>query len=166
MTGALPRVGQFWRHASAPVEVAERARVLSVLGPTLAPLFFELRLNDQRHGLDVLHTLERLDSHPSRLLEQAALLHDAGKGGARFSVIDRSLTVLLRALSPRLLAAVLRLRPGFARRFQIYDSHAAVGAERLRAAGAYELAAVVAEHHASEPTLAATVRLQQADRRN
>ncbi|HEY9287201.1 MAG TPA: HD domain-containing protein [Candidatus Dormibacteraeota bacterium] len=166
MTGALHRVGQFWRHASARVDARERATVQQILGPTLAPIFFELPLNDQRHGLDVLQTVDQQEPAPSLLLRQAALLHDAGKQGAAFSVIDRSLTVFLAAVSPRLLNGLLAGRPAFARRFQIYANHAAIGAERLRAAGAHDLAAIVAEHHAPHPGLEATEQLQRADRRN
>ncbi len=166
MTSARHRVGQFWRHASARVSEQETAAAQQLLGPALSPLFVQLPVNDQRHGLDVLETVTRLDSQPGRLLQQAALLHDVGKAGARFSVVDRSLMVFLRALSPRLLQVLLRARPAFARRHQIYVDHARIGAERLRAAGAPELAAVVAEHHDPEPTSEVTRRLQRADGRN
>ncbi|HYY46267.1 MAG TPA: HD domain-containing protein [Candidatus Angelobacter sp.] len=166
MTGALHRVGQFWRHASARVRVEEAANADRILGPSLAPLFHSLPVNDQRHGLDVLATVTRVDDHPERLLLQAALLHDVGKGGARFSIIERSVTVFLHALSPRLLDAALGARPGLARRYRIYADHARIGAERVRAAGAGELAAIIAEHHATEPSLDITRRLQRADRRN
>ena len=167
MTGsALHRVGQFWRHASARVSEPERNAAAHVLGPGLWPLFAGLPINDQRHGLDVLDTVMRLEGEPDRLLQQAALLHDVGKAGAEFSVVDRSLTVFLRGASPRLLAMLLRARPGFARRHDTYVDHARIGAERLRAAGAPELAAVVAEHHAPDPTSEVTRRLQRADGRN
>jgi putative nucleotidyltransferase with HDIG domain len=166
MTGALHRVGQFWRHTSARVTEREQSTAEQLLGPALWPLFAQLPVNDQRHGLDVLATLAQLDGQPEGLLAQAALLHDVGKAGARFSVVDRSVTVFLRAVSPRLLAAMLRARPRFARRHQVYVDHARIGAERLRAAGAPELAAVVAEHHAAEPKSDVTRRLQRADGRN
>jgi putative nucleotidyltransferase with HDIG domain len=166
MTGALRRVGQFWRHASARVSEQERGATERMLGPALWPLFAQLPLNDQRHGLDVLQTVVRLEGQPSQLLQQAALLHDVGKAGAQFSVVERSLSVFLRAASPRLLQFVLRASPGFARRHDIYVDHARIGAERLRAAGANELAAVVAEHHQSAPTSDVTRRLQRADGRN
>jgi hypothetical protein len=162
---ALRRVGQFWRHASARVTPQERARAERLLGP-LALLFRELPVNDQRHGLDVLETVTRLEAEPSALLQQAALLHDVGKAGARFSVAERSLTVLLQALSPRALRALLRSRPGFARRYGIYADHARIGAERLRAVGAADLATVVEEHHAAEPHSEVTRRLKRADGRN
>ncbi len=161
----MRRVGQFWRHASARVTAVERANAERILGP-LAPFFLELPVNDQRHALDVLDTVMRLERRPSRLLEQAALLHDMGKNEAHFSVIERSLTVFLRAVSPKTLQALQRSRPAFARRYGIYADHARVGAERLRAAGAAELAAVVAEHHARHPESDAARRLQRADERN
>jgi putative nucleotidyltransferase with HDIG domain len=167
MTGsARHRVGQFWRHASARVSEDEVEAAQRLLGPALGPLFAQLPVNDQRHGLDVLETVRRLEGQPDRLLQQAALLHDVGKAGAEFSVVDRSLTVLLRAASPRLLQVVLRARHGFARRHNLYVDHARIGAERLRAAGAPELADVVAQHHESEPTSEVTRRLQRADGRN
>ena len=161
----MRRVGQFWRHASARVTPEERARAERILGP-LAPFFLALPVNDQRHGLDVLETVTDLESQPSPLLQQAALLHDLGKGEAQFSVIERSLTVFLRAVSPKTLNALQRSRPGFARRYGIYADHARIGAERLRAAGAAELAAIVAEHHATAPQSEVTRRLQRADGRN
>jgi hypothetical protein len=161
----MRRVGQFWRHASARVTPAERAKAVQVLG-SLAPMFFELPTNDQRHGLDVLATVTRLESHPGQLLQQAALLHDLGKGAANFSVVDRSVTVFLQAVSPRTLEALLRSRPAFARRHEIYADHARIGGQRLRAAGAADLAAIVAEHHAHHPESDVTRRLQRADGRN
>jgi HD domain len=163
--GALRRVGQFWRHASARVTPEERARADRLLGP-LAPLFSELPVNDQRHGLDVLDTVTRLEGQPGPLLQQAALLHDLGKAGAHFSVVDRSLAVFLTAASPPVLNALLRSRPAFARRYRIYADHARIGAERLRAAGAADLAAIVAEHHAVEPVSEVTRCLKRADGRN
>src|SRR5712691_11802583 len=165
MTSAMHRLGQFWRHASARVTPAERANVRRMLGP-LAPMFFELPTNDQRHGLDVLETVTRLEAQPGLLLQQAALLHDLGKGAANFSIVERSLTVFLQAGSPRTLQALLRSRPGFARRYAIYADHARIGAERLRAAGATDLAAIVAEHHARNPESEVTRRLKRADGRN
>lgn len=166
MGSARHRVGQFWRHASAQVSPAETANAERILGPDLAALFFRLPVNDQRHGLDVLETLTQLEPEPSQLLQQAALLHDVGKSGAEFSVIDRSLTVFLAALAPRLLEALLKARPAFARRYAVYADHARIGADRLRAAGATELAGIVAEHHAAQPASEVTRGLQRADRRN
>lgn len=161
----MRRVGQFWRHASARVTPQESATAERILGP-LAPFFLALPVNDQRHGLDVLETVTQLERQPTQLLQQAALLHDLGKSDAHFSVIERSLTVFLRAVSPKTLQALQRSRPAFARRYGIYADHARIGAERLRAAGATELAVIVAEHHAAQPHSEVTRRLQRADGRN
>src|SRR2546421_11958206 len=125
MTGsARHRVGQFWRHASARVTERERAAVEHLLGPALWPLFAGLPVNDQRHGLDVLETVRRFEGEPDRLLQQAALLHDVGKACAQVSVVERSLTGFLPAASPRLLQTLIRPRPGFARRYDVYVDHA------------------------------------------
>ncbi|HSO93324.1 MAG TPA: hypothetical protein VLS53_02490 [Candidatus Dormibacteraeota bacterium] len=167
MTGAaLHRLGQFWRHSSARVSPAEISKVQTILGSGLVGFFLELPVNDQRHGLDVLATIERTVPDPSPILRKAALLHDMGKTGAALTVLERSLTVFLGALSPRLLRAVLRLRPGLARRHAIYLDHARIGSERLRAAGAGELAMVIAEHHAPKPRSEAATALQRADHAN
>lgn len=166
VSSPLHRVGQFWRHASAQVSPAEAITAERILGPDLTPLFARLPVNDRRHGLDVLKTLTKIEARPSLLLQQAALLHDVGKSGSDFSVIERSVTVFLDAVSPRLLATLIRARPGFARRYAIYTDHAGIGADRLRAVGAAELAAIVAEHHAEHPVSDVTRQLQRADRRN
>jgi hypothetical protein len=166
MSSARHRVGQFWRHASAQVSPVETANAERILGPDLAALFFRLPVNDQRHGLDVLGTVTQLEPEPGQLLQQAALLHDVGKSGAEFSVMDRSLTVFLAALAPRLLEALLKARPAFARRYAVYADHARIGADRLRAVGATELAGIVAEHHAAQPASEVTRGLQRADKRN
>jgi putative nucleotidyltransferase with HDIG domain len=167
MTGsALHRVGQFWRHTSARVTPQEQALVQRVLGADLASLFGQLPVNDQRHGLDVLATVIQQEAEPSRLLQQAALLHDVGKAGTRFSVIDRSLAVFLGALSRQTFDVVLRARPDFGRRYAAYREHARIGADRLQALGADELALIIAEHHAPNPASEVTRRLQRADGRN
>jgi len=167
MTGtAMHRLGQFWRHSSAQVSPAEIGRAQAILGARLLDFFLELPINDQRHGLDVLNTVDRTLPDASSILRQAALLHDMGKAGAALSVVERSLTVFLAALSPRLLQGALRLRPGFARRYAIYADHARIGADRLRDVGSVELAGVIAEHHAAKPQSEVTSALQRADHAN
>jgi hypothetical protein len=167
MTGsAMHRLAQFWRHTSARVTAGELNTVRDLLGPGLSPFFTDLPVNDQRHGLDVLDTIRRLESHPPVILQQAALLHDMGKVGAHLSVVERSFTVLLLGISSWLLDVALRARPRFAMRYATYANHARIGSDRLRGAGAVDLAAVVAEHHAAQPSLDVTRRLQRADKAN
>ncbi len=159
------RVAQFWRHSAARVTLAERAHAERVLGPRLAPLFVGLPVNEQRHALDVLATLERLGEE-DRVLQQAALLHDMGKATAHFSIVERSLAVFLQAVAPAALARLLEWFPDFRHRYETYRQHPAIGAARLQELGAPELAAVIAEHHAPSPTLERTRRLRHADGRN
>jgi len=167
MTGPLHRLAQFWRHSRARVTPAERRQAAEILGPGLTPLFLQMPVNEQRHGLDVLAAVDWPGaSKDGRLARQAALLHDVGKAGAHFSVWDRSLAVFLEAVSASSFAAMLRLRPGYRRRFEIYRDHAARGAALIAAAGAPELAGVVAEHHAPTPKGAAAWALRQADGSN
>lgn len=159
---AARRVAQFWRHSSARVTSAERARAADILGPELAPLFGGLPVNEQRHALDVLATLERMGEQ-DRVLLQAALLHDMGKAAARFSIVDRSLAVFMEALAPAIFARLLNRLPDFRHRYEAYRQHAAIGAARLEQLGATDLAAVIAEHHAPAPALERTRRLRRAD---
>jgi hypothetical protein len=158
------RVGQFWRHSAGRVAPAELDEAERILG-SLMPLFSALPQNEQRHGLDVLQTVLRRGGS-DRLLLQAALLHDLGKGEAGISVIERSLAVFLTATFPAGLEAWRRLLPSFRRRYAAYLDHAALGAHRLAAAGAEQLAAVVREHHDPHPKLEPTRRLREADGSN
>lgn len=138
------------------------AKATTLLGPELAPLFTALPVNEQRHALNVLATVERMGGR-DLVLRQAALLHDVGKGQTGFSVLDRSLAVFLEAVSPRAMRLLTKLRPGFGARYQAYADHAVVGAARLRSLGAFQLAAVIAEHHLPNPTLEVTRQLRRAD---
>jgi hypothetical protein len=166
MGSALHRVEQFWRHSAGRIQPAEDELARDLLGPNLYSVFKALPRNERRHGLDVLATIDRLEARPDRLLRQAALLHDMGKGESGMSVLDRSQAVFLQAVAPPIWRAYLRLRPGLARRFARYRDHAAAGAGRLRELGAPELAAIVSEHHAAEPVHPLTLRLRRADERN
>jgi putative nucleotidyltransferase with HDIG domain len=165
MAAAGRRVAQFWRHTAARVTPDERADAVGILGPRLAPLFLGLPVNEQRHALDVLTTLEGL-GEDDRVLQQAALLHDIGKAAAHFSIVDRSLAVFLEAVAPSMWSRLLRRLPDFRQRYETYRRHAAIGAARLQELGADEVAAVIAEHHAPSPTLERTRRLRHADGRN
>ena len=163
---AAHRVGQFRRHRFGAVTPEEMEQAERILGERLFEVFNALPRNERRHGLDVLNTVLQQEPSPVPLLLQAALLHDMGKASARFSVMDRSLAVLLERLAPRLLVLLGKVLPDFGRRYRSYQQHAASGARVLMDVGAKQLAAVVAEHHLANPSLEVTRRLQRADRLN
>ncbi len=166
LTHARHRVRQFLRGASARIGERERSAAAELLGPRLYPLFQQMRRNDQRHGLDVMATLRQLGEQDLVVL-QSALLHDAGKVTAPFTIAERSAAVLLEALSPRFFAGLRRRLPLLQHRYGRYRDHAGLGAALiLRAGGDRRLAQVIAEHHREDGTLAETRRLRHADRMN
>lgn len=161
---ARHRVRQFARAAAAPVPEHERRAAQDLLGAGLYELFAAMRRNDQRHALDVLATLRHLGEQDPVVL-RAALLHDAGKAGAPFTIVERSAAVCLAAAAPGVLARITRTAWGV--RYQRYRDHARRGAQLVRdAEGDALLAQVIAEHHESAGTLPQTQRLRFADRLN
>lgn len=161
---ARHRVRQFARAASARVPEHERRAAQHLLGAALYRLFAAMRRNDQRHALDVLTTLRDLGEQDVVVL-RAALLHDAGKARAPFTIVERSAAVFLAAAAPAMLARITRT--GWGVRYQRYQDHARRGAQLIRDAGGDALLAqVVAEHHEPAGTLPQTQRLRFADRLN
>jgi putative nucleotidyltransferase with HDIG domain len=161
---ARHRVRQFARAATARVPEHERRAAQDLLGAGLYRLFAAMRRNDQRHALDVLTTLRHLGEQDLVVL-RAALLHDAGKAGAPFTIVERSASVFLAAAVPAVLARITQT--GWGARYQRYRDHARRGAELVREGGGDALLAqVIAEHHEPAGTLPQTQRLRFADRLN
>ncbi len=99
---------------------------------------------DRQHACEVARAL--LARHPGVTdeLVRAALLHDVGKSGRRYRVLER---ILVHLLPERQLAPEPRL-PGLAGALQMKQHHHAYGAEMIRAAGGSEgVARLVAHHH-------------------
>jgi hypothetical protein len=146
------------------VEIGEddRARAARVLSPELERLFYTMDLRDQRHGLDVLYSLQRLGQDDDTLLA-AALLHDVGKGPIR--LWHRVAFVLLEATSPRVLERVAS-RDGASWRRTLWRCrhHAELGAALAEAAGApaetVQLIRMQDERNSGDPLL---TLLQEAD---
>jgi hypothetical protein len=75
------KVRQALHYVSGTVSDRERAELMSWLTPTQLALFDSMHRVDQRHGLDVVHSLRRAGRNEPELL-LAGLFHDAGKGSS------------------------------------------------------------------------------------
>ena len=104
------RVVQFLRALTARVSEQEVESAVSVLTPAAQELFRRQAIQDQRHALDVYHTL-RQKGHTNSHLLAAALLHDAGKATARLPAWQRAVIVLLDRFAPRLLNRLSQRQP-------------------------------------------------------
>jgi hypothetical protein len=114
MQSALYRASQFFGaiRACLPAWAGGISRVLQPIDETLvrsilpaAPqqqLFKQMAVNDQRHALAVVHTLQQA-GHYQLPLMQAALLHDVAKSIGQ-PLVHRVLIVLLEAFWPAALA--------------------------------------------------------------
>jgi len=99
---------------------------------------------DRHHACQVAKALLARKPGVTDELVRAALLHDVGKSGRRYRVLER---VLVHLLPERPLPAEPRLR-GLAGALQVKRHHHAYGAEMIRSAGGSEtVARLVADHH-------------------
>ncbi len=142
----------------APVTEDDRVLVESVLAaPAQRALFDCMPAADQRHAVALLNTL-RAEGHDHPALMQAALLHDAAKGGAGITVFHRVAVVLLRAFRPTWLTWLVRdsdqnvsdSRVSLWRRpFVRYVGHPATGADWAEEAGCHPMAVSIIRRHQS-----------------
>ena len=162
---ALYRVNQFFLALKATLPAwagggprhltREQQTNLATILPTPAQqaLFQRMSLNDQRHALAVLHTLQQHDHHQPAL-GQAALLHDVAKSLGQ-PLIHRVLIVLFEAFWPSALPWLSRLEAGQAvesiawwrRPFVIHAEHPALGAEWAAGADCLPLAVRLIARH-------------------
>lgn len=146
------RAGQFRRALRPVLTPADVAVVRDLLGATELALFARMEPADQRHALDLCYWLRRTmpPPGPSRALQQAALLHDVGKG--RMRVIDRVAFVVLRAVSETFQRRCAAEHGGTARHAQwTLLHHARIGAERLAAAGVSPRVVALTARHLDPP---------------
>jgi HD superfamily phosphodiesterase len=139
------KVRRFVRYFTGRVSDAERRSLSHWLTPDQLALFDSMHRADQRHGLDVVRTLEA-DGRADADLLLAGLLHDCGKG--------RDLRLWHRigwSLAERYGSRVERLMlvlPTFGRAFKTMDEHAQSSAELALAAGANAATADLIRHQA------------------
>jgi HD domain-containing protein len=129
---------------SQPVD-DQAARV--VLSPALMALFHRMRRSEQIHSLRVMADLQaRGVTNPDLLT--AALLHDCGKSRYPFSLLERTLVVIIRKLAPNTFARWASGEPqGWRRMAVISAHHPEWSAQDMQAAGASEQAVSLARRH-------------------
>ncbi len=145
---ALHRLDQGLRALAAWTRPVDDALAERHLAPELAALYRRMRRSERQHSVRVLQRLlDAGQTHPDLLA--AALLHDVGKTRLRFSLPEKVLVVLVKALAP---AAYRRWGSGPARGwrrpFAVSIQHPAWGAEMVAAAGGSPLAVELVRRHA------------------
>ncbi|MBL8148288.1 MAG: HD domain-containing protein [Anaerolineae bacterium] len=163
------RLRQGTRALSAFARPLEISQAEAVLTADEFRLFQRMRRSEQLHSLNVLASAHANDSVT---LAQAALLHDVGKIRYPLHLWQRTLTVLVGAVSRPLLRRLSQRdpRPAWSRGFVVHARHPEWGAELAAQAGASDDVVWLVRHHADDPQRWAThpmfgllVRLKQAD---
>lgn len=168
---AVYRLRQGLRALFAFTQTVDYALAAQYLAPPLLAIFRQMRRSEQLHSLRVLRAL--LDEgNVSSALATAALLHDVGKSRYPMSLWQRSIPVLVKKLSPRLLQRLSKGDGGgrWRRGFVVYVQHPAWSADLIAANGGSDDAAWLARHHADDVAAwqahrlrADLARLQRAD---
>jgi hypothetical protein len=176
LRGALHRIGQFFRAASARVRPDEWSEIESILTPAQMGLYRQMARCDQRHCRDVMDALRAAGCH-ERSLMQAALLHDAAKSvtadgraiGAgrplrRLTVWHRSLAVLMQRHTPGWLARLADDGRGWKRPFALHVRHAQASASLAAQVGCTpEVVDLIQRHHERQPKDKQLALFQWAD---
>lgn len=123
----------------------------SYLDPTLFALYRRMRRSERQHSLRVLHSLLAA-GHTDPDLMAAALLHDVGKTRALFSLPEKVIVVLVKAVAPHLYQR-WGSGPisGWRRPFAVSIQHPAWGADMVAAAGGSPRLVTLIRHHADDP---------------
>src|SRR5690349_17585049 len=162
------RLGQFLAAIGARVALDERALIVRMLGPAELRLFERMARFDQRHCLDVYHTLVRA-GHDDPPLLRAALLHDCGKvadDGRTIPLVYYGIFVILKKLAPALYQRVARDGRGPLWPFAVHACHEARSARLAEmAGGAPELVAILRDY-AARRVNQRTAALLWADEQN
>ncbi len=153
------RSRQFFRSLRASIDDNERAEAARLLSPKESALFFAMTARDQRHSLDVLHTLQG-DGQTDPSLLSAALLHDTGKGRVR--VWHRAVYVLIRAAWPRLLRRLASGQGSWRGALAAIANHAERGASLVQAAGSSDEVVHLVRYHESPDDVDARQALLRA----
>ncbi len=164
------RTRQFIGSLLARVRPDERQLIAEQLAPAQVALFERMPRRDQRHCLDVFHTLRQAGHNDVSLL-QAALLHDVGKAGQGLNLLYRTFIVLMRYVAPYQFERLAADGRGWRAPLAAHARHAAVGAElTAQAHGSVDVVWLIRHHHSpvgsgpdDAPLQAQLAALQWAD---
>jgi len=151
------RARQVWAALVARITPADELYIAEHLNSREQQLFWQMALVDQFHALQVTKSaMDLADRYPEvdrELLRKAALLHDVGKMRGDISTLDKIITILVHAVSPRAGRIIARSGKGgkianLRHAFYIYGHHARRGA-RLAANAGLEAPVVdwIRRHH-------------------
>jgi hypothetical protein len=148
------RMKQFAAAVAARVGDDERALLRDILTPNEQRLFARMPLFDQRHSLDVYHTLARA-GHDETALLKAALLHDCGKvddNGRPLPLVFYGIFVVLKRMVPALYTRAARSNHPLLRPFVVHAEHDIRSAHMVEMAGNPDVAMILRDYAARRMT--------------
>ncbi|MFN8503639.1 hypothetical protein [Kouleothrix sp.] len=164
----LYRLRQLAAALTARLAPDDRALVARTLAPAELRLFERMPRHDQRHCLDVYHTL-RAAGHDDPLLLRAALLHDCGKvddDGRPIPLLYYGVFVVLLRLLPGLYRAAARHGRGPLRPFAVHAAHDERSAAMAERAGSPAALVCILRDYGARRATPQTLALGWADQQN
>jgi hypothetical protein len=165
---ALYRLRQFFAAVAGHMTIDERVLVVRLLDPGELRLFERMARFDQRHCLDVYHTLIQA-GHGDPLLLRAALIHDCGKvadDGRTIPLLYYGLFVVLKRFAPPLYRRAADTGRGLLWPFAVHAAHEQRSSLLAEMVGSPpELVAILRDYAAHRVT-ECTTALAWADERN
>lgn len=151
--GVRTRLRQGLRDVFAFTQTVSHAEVRSHLTAAQYSLFVRMTHAEQLHSRNVLRDVLAQSAETPNDLAVAALLHDVGKSRYALNVLQRSLVVVVKRLTP---AVETRLsKPtglhSWRAPFVVRRHHPRWSAEMLRACGSSPRAIWLVEHHDEAP---------------
>lgn len=141
---AIYRLKQFWFALSATMKEEDKLFVYQNLNVREAAVFFTLPDYEQKHSVVVAHKMAELahgiQNIDQRKIARLGLLHDIGKVGARLSIFDKSLLVIMRRILPPIYDSLARWGSGsraffYLKKFYVHKHHGEEGARLLAKIG-------------------------------